>query len=148
VRYRLGEDGSKEPIPGGWWDSQLQVECSYQRASDGVDRCLPAMRTITKFSTPYYLDAACTQVAFEYLAPVVGCATVFAESYGAMPDEACAATLHVYQIGPVADPSANTYYMFGGECKGGSTVGTIAAVQPLGLEVPAASFVGATGIHD
>jgi hypothetical protein len=148
VRYRLGEDGSKEPIPGGWWDSQLQVECSYQRASDGVDRCLPAMRTITKFSTPYYLDAACTQVAFEYLAPVVGCATGFADGYVAMPDATCAAALHVYQLGPVADPTAPTYGIFGGECKDGGTVGTIAAVQPLGAEVPAASFVGAAETHD
>ncbi len=54
VRTLIGEDGSRQPA--GWYDTQLETECSWRTASDGQTRCLPiAIPTI------YFADAACMQ---------------------------------------------------------------------------------------
>jgi hypothetical protein len=148
VRYRLGDDGSKEPIPGGWWDSQMSANCSYRRAADGIDRCIPEAMTFSAQSTPYYLDAACTILAFEYTPPLPGCPFGLATGYALTADATCSTAVHVYQLGPLADASTPTYKKNGMECSTWSTVGNIAAVQPIGAEFPAASFVAATETHD
>jgi hypothetical protein len=146
VRYRLGEDGSREPIPGGWWDSQLQVECSFQRSSDGVDRCLPALLKIAQTA---YADAACTSPVSESLAPVAGCASDPPTPYGYKSDPACASTTHIYGLGPSVAPATPRYYITNGACIASGAFGDAEIIaQPIGAEIPAASFVGATGSHD
>jgi hypothetical protein len=149
VRYRLGEDGSREPIPGGWWDSQLQVECSFQLSSDGIDRCLPlAMMIISGATAPHYSDATCTHQVLEYFPPVAGCAVGFSQSYAAKADDTCSTAVHVYTIGAALDASAEVFSLVGGVCKSFGMLGPGIGAQPTLDEIPAASFVGATGIHD
>jgi hypothetical protein len=39
AKYLDGADGTKQFVT--WWDSQLQIDCSFQLASDNQQRCLP-----------------------------------------------------------------------------------------------------------
>ena len=44
----------------GWYDSQLQIDCSFATASDGQVRCLPNLGSIVKVSG-YFSDASCSE---------------------------------------------------------------------------------------
>lgn len=41
ARTIVGSDGSRSPA--GWYDSQLEVECTWRLASDGKQRCMPGI---------------------------------------------------------------------------------------------------------
>jgi hypothetical protein len=53
ARWYLGEDGSREFL--GWFDAELGTDCRFDRARDGVLRCLPSAG-----ATPMYSNADCT----------------------------------------------------------------------------------------
>ncbi len=53
--YRIADDGSKEYVPGSWYDTQRQEACSFATAADGKERCLPDGAAVSAFS-----DSACT----------------------------------------------------------------------------------------
>lgn len=56
VKYYAGEDGSKLPIPGSMFDTQLGIDCQFGTMFDGVLRCIPAIQV----TNILYSDAACT----------------------------------------------------------------------------------------
>ncbi|MGD0680025.1 MAG: hypothetical protein ABSC94_31970 [Polyangiaceae bacterium] len=61
LQYYAGSDGSKQTA--GMFDSQLNVQCYFGKASDGTIRCLPAPspNTVTASTQNYFADASCTQ---------------------------------------------------------------------------------------
>jgi len=54
--FYAGADGSKQAA--GMHDSQLNVDCSFQMATDGTLRCLPANGQASIY---YFSDSGCTQ---------------------------------------------------------------------------------------
>ena len=61
VRKIVGTDGAVQQL--GFHDTELNLDCTFQRAEDGSTRCLP---TSTLTVDGYWLDAACTTpVIFE-----------------------------------------------------------------------------------
>lgn len=56
---------SGDPIFAGWHDSELDADCRFMRATDGMLRCLPLQRQ----AAPYYLDADCTERVISALEP-------------------------------------------------------------------------------
>ena len=143
--YRKGEDGSRD-YTGTWWDSALGVECSYQRAADGVERCLPAMMKIVQTA---YLDAACSVPVSESLAPVAGCMGEQAQAYVYKSNPGCSTAPHVYPLGPAVAAATPRYFMVDGVCSPTGTFNDPAVLaRPIGAEMPAALFVMATGAHD
>lgn len=63
-----GADGSVQYVAGVWWDSELEVDCTPARTSDGVMRCLPAP-TNAAVSSGVYEDASCTTLLFYLQSP-------------------------------------------------------------------------------
>lgn len=58
---------SGEPVFVGWHDAELDADCWFQRAADGVLRCLP----LGAAQGSYYLDEGCSQRAGRALEPCV-----------------------------------------------------------------------------
>jgi hypothetical protein len=63
AKYRVAEDGSKEHLPGAWYDSMRGEDCVFLHASDGKERCLPVFRG----QVSYYTDPACSVPVAERL---------------------------------------------------------------------------------
>lgn len=146
--YRKGEDGSRD-YTGAWWDGQLKIECSYQRASDGVERCLPAMMAITKAVSGLFTDPACTQAVIYYVDATAGCQSSYVKDFGALDDVDCIASKHVYPLGPALPVGTQTYTVAAGlGCISNGMISPDITLRPLLAEIPAASFVSATGMHD
>jgi hypothetical protein len=60
VRYHAGADGSREFL--GFFDNQRNENCYFQKASDGLTRCLPSTKAVYfSYGGGYYADAACSQ---------------------------------------------------------------------------------------
>jgi hypothetical protein len=60
ARVQTSTDGAKAFL--GWYDSQLKLNCTFERASDDTQRCLP-IDTQVDTQTPYFSDAKCTNAA-------------------------------------------------------------------------------------
>lgn len=56
ARSLAAEDGARHFA--GWYDSEREVECSFQRAADGTIRCLPASASV---NSTWFADASCTK---------------------------------------------------------------------------------------
>lgn len=56
ARWYVAEDGARQ-WAFNWFDRERNEECSFQRAADGVLRCIPAGVVLTT----YYSDPDCTQ---------------------------------------------------------------------------------------
>lgn len=145
ARYRVADGGAREYIPGAWFDSTLGVDCSFQRAADGVDRCMPAMRPIG-LQNIGYLDDTCTQAVAFYTPTNGGCAPEFEAGYAAKNDNICPASLHVFALGPVEVP-LSLYLPFNGCTKSLAGPNSFIA-QPILSEVAPATFAGSTMAHD
>lgn len=129
VRARVGADGSRQPI--GWYDANLDTVCTWRKASDGTDRCLPDGITANRF-----LDDACTQPIMVQSA----CEPLQFAIVSEDPDS-CGNRWRVYHAGPAVTP-ASAYMRSGANC--------IATAVPAGdlfatnAEMPASMFVAAT----
>jgi hypothetical protein len=88
AKHYVGVDGSS--AFAGWHDSQLNVDCYYETAADGVLRCLPAGGAGVG---PFYSDAGCTTLL-------------------ALSSKACAAPQYAQQIDTATCPSTPTYHVF------------------------------------
>jgi hypothetical protein len=70
-RFVMGEDGSQRHI--ATWDSKLNLECAFEEAEDGKQRCLPANTANPKLvlgdrTWLLFRDAACSdRIAFSSL---------------------------------------------------------------------------------
>lgn len=60
VRKIVGGDGSEQQL--GFRDTQLNLNCTFQKAEDGSQRCLPAA---TQHNGQFWIDAACTVPAVQ-----------------------------------------------------------------------------------
>jgi len=139
--YRTGEDGSKEYVPGIWYDSSRSEECSFTTAGDGKQRCLPAGAT-----GGVYSDSGCTK----QIVPVpAGCSS---PGYAITADTsnmctANGAATHVWTLGSSVTPAA-LYVMSGTTCYAAGPAGSQYTYYNVGSEVPATSFVAAAAGHD
>jgi hypothetical protein len=141
ANYRLGSDGSKEYLPGSWFDTMLGQDCSFTTAADGVLRCLPE-----GIAPIAYSDAACTTPVLMIPA---GCST---PTYAVTDDSATCAlpggVTHVHSVGAAVTP-ANLYTQAGGgNCPGAGTPPAGFTYLGVGAEIAASTFVAASLGHD
>ena len=141
VKYLAGEDGSGLIV--GMFDSQLQTDCYFYPAGDGVTRCLPVTQ-----ATLVYADAACTkQIGLMWA--YAGCA-ITAPKYTAEAKGVVCGTSSQLSIRPVVSelsPQPSVYYnkTSSGSCASQSLSPTIVyKFFDLGAELPPSSFVGAS----
>ena len=143
ARFRTGSDGSKEYLPGSWWDSQRGEVCSYSRAADGADRCLPeALAGVNSY--PGFKDAACTVSVT--IVSATGYDGGCPKKYVAMPTDqvACGATgSTLYEV----SPPLGTWY-FGPDCSPMSDPPGHPVTHFAGSIVPPGAFVTGTVDHD
>ncbi len=98
LQYYAGADGSKQVA--GMFDSQLNVPCSFGKASDGVIRCLPApsTTTVTAITANLFSDAKCSQPVGVTTSP---CSQTPSQISVTVTDtNSCTATTTIYQAGP------------------------------------------------
>ncbi len=136
AKWRVGDDGSRDFVH--WYDSALNVDCAFERAADGVDRCLPVTYTNSTMATSYevfYLDSMCT---IPLVIMSAGCASPI---YVHTADWACASAQHVWHLKAEIMPPPFIYKQFNAaNCANIPTpAGTMFNTDP---ETPAASFVG------
>jgi hypothetical protein len=140
ARYRLAGDGSKEYLPGSWFDSQRNETCAFVMAADGQERCLP-----DGVSVVAYADSQC-------MTPIVmapaSCST---PSYAQTLDSASCGdavpATHVLAVGAAMTPTG-LYLKNGTNCFSAGPVVTGYNYYDVGAEVPASAFVSATTQHD
>ena len=141
ARFHRGEDGSKEYLPGQWFDSQRNENCTFAIAGDGATRCLPA-----GVEFRYYADAACAtpMVILESACAMPAYATkVVGAACGLDPSG-----VHVYALGAALNPMM-MYAKSGTQCIGlGQSTATGYQYITVGAEIPATTFVTATVGHD
>lgn len=143
AKFRAAEDGSKEFLPYLWYDSELQVDCIFAVASDGLERCLPSAGG----TLGYFLDATCTQPLAIF---PTGCPPRFARRQEVVA-VACggAVQAYLYEIkGPELKPTMLFYKPAGGTCGAGGPPIAAYSYYALGLEMPASSFVAGTVQHE
>jgi hypothetical protein len=151
ARWIVGDDGSKQFLT--FYDSMLQVECSYQMMSDGKRHCTPqsynALVIYGPVSPPsvpftYFQDAACS-------APLATAPTgsTCPPQYAAVSENppACAPLVRTYRYHPVGAKYTGTVY----EIQLSSCSPLTAATMPMGVdfftigaELPPSTFVGST----
>jgi hypothetical protein len=95
LQYYAGTDGSKQTA--GMFDSQLNVQCGFGKASDGKIRCLPvpSSSTVTASTGLFYVDASCTQALGISDSPCTTPPTVITTSV----TNNCTTTTASYQVG-------------------------------------------------
>jgi len=137
--YYAGADGSKQAL--GMHDSQLNVDCYFQTASDGTLRCVPEVGQ--QADVAVYADSACKQgLAIQ----ATGCATAtYALLYGASSTCSNQSVWHVFPLaGAYAGPSY--YSKSGATCAGPTPLANFVGynLYTLGPELPPSTFVQAT----
>lgn len=143
TRWEAGEDGSARII--GWRDKDLDVDCTFARAADGITRCLPVdiSDRFNAFEVAF-TDPACVTgpvlVATRLCDPVYGAAPEYVRF---KPVDECGG----WHVLPVLDPvEAGAVYKLNGDgsCE---AIPTPKAVLALGDEVPPSTFVhGGSGV--
>jgi hypothetical protein len=130
ARTVAGEDGARGFL--GWYDSQLQTECTWRTASDGQTRCLPVA-----MSTTFFADAGCTQ-------PIVEMSCQMAPKYIEATTSQCGQPAPgIFAVGqPIADP-ASAFRLAGGACESTIALGNGFWFSSEGALAPS-GFVAAT----
>jgi hypothetical protein len=137
AKWRVGDDGSREFA--GWHDSQLDLDCYFGVAADGVDRCLPYSAGLLP---TYYSDAACTKLLGMAGKPPQGCPTPAIAKHIARSADSCGgAALRIYQVGAQVTPQS-VYMLSGSNCVAFAIDPSTYLWYPILAEVPASSFVG------
>ena len=137
ANYYAGADGSKQFMT--MHDTQLNVDCAFQGAADGVLRCIPTGQGIF---VGYYADSGCTQ---PIVAQYKGCSPPL---YAVVPEGSGCALQRMEHV-----LSVTGAYSGGGMVYLGSTMCSATPASALtvsydlyttGAEVPASTFVQAT----
>ena len=129
VRARGGADGSRQPV--GWYDQNLDTVCTWRKASDGSDRCMPDGIVANR-----YADDACTS-------PIMVQSTCEPLQYALVSEDpnGCGLRWRVYPIASLIEPTV-AYQKSGANCVATSVpVGDVYATNP---ELPASMLVAAT----
>lgn len=142
-RWEAGDDGAARAV--GWHDRDLQVDCAFARAADGITRCLPVdvSDAFNAFEIAF-TDPTCTTglvlVATRLCDPVYGAAPEYVRF---KPVDECGG----WHVLPVLDPveTGSAYELAAdGSCE---AIPTPKATLALGDEVPPSTFVhGGTGV--
>lgn len=134
ARVLVGADGSRQFY--GWWDSTLGLSCSFRKAGDGSQRCLPnTQASYTDGQTGYFSNGSCTtQLALSYCTDTV-------ESYAQRSSGGCQGSWDVAELGP--QYSGPVYAKVNGQCNA-STAPAGAVLYQLADDVPAATFAAAS----
>lgn len=149
AQYYAGADGSKLSL--GLYDSQLNVSCYYETASDGTLRCVPSTAANVGLYG-YYADSGCSQ-PLAVASAGSGCAAP-AYAYSYVASSGCATVWHVF---PISAPyTATSYFMLtdtflpdggiGKTCTASpvSGLGASTSLYTVGAELPPSTFVEAT----
>jgi len=137
AKYRTGDDGSKAYIPGVWFDSQRNEDCSFNKAVDGKERCMPSGIGVV---TSTFADPTCTQFT---AVTSSGCSPKYATAY----DTSSCGTSYTYHLYSVGTLLSTIYYKSGNTCVSGTPPAGY-SYYALGAEIPASSFVGSTVSYD
>ena len=138
-RSLSAEDGARHFA--GWYDSERETECTFQRASDGKLRCLPASLTV---NPAWYSDSACSKrLAYAFK----GCS---AQTTASLQESYCAGStgsnVTVYAVG--GPYTGHAYYTksANGECTGAEVAGLGGTYElfSVGKEIAPSDFVAAT----
>lgn len=130
----VGADGSRTPVIG-MRDTQLDTDCYFSLAADGVERCLP----VDAAGIGGYTEGTCTQAVVYGTCPLVG--------YTSALGSQCPRRRTVYAIGSqttvqtlyfknganctgVAAPTGVTFFLVGGEVAPQSFVAGTVEVEP------------------
>ena len=97
ARFRISSDGSKEYLPGEWYDSVRQENCSIVNDKNGIQRCLPIGDAMGSPTTTYYSDSSCLYAA---VISTANCPRKYVVLYGSVVGS-CSASMsyQIYQIG-------------------------------------------------
>jgi hypothetical protein len=130
-----GSDGSQVNYPTGLHDNQLNLDCSLQRASDGVMRCLPYLSS-GYYAGTMFADPACSSPVVAM--PSCGTAPVYFYQY----TSTCPSSLayEFYQAGSQYTGST-IYYSSGTTCTQSSMTPSYRYFY-VGAVVPPSTFVG------
>jgi hypothetical protein len=140
AHYYVAADGARQFAT--FRDTELQQDCEFSTASDGVVRCLPKF----VFSSPFFLDKACSErVIWDSVcgvpegAPVAYSLPVPANDCGGNPSVRY--ETKYYLAGATLKPTV--LYQSGPAGCTESTIFEAGVYRRLSPEVPAASFVAA-----
>ena len=139
VKYWVGDDGSKTPVPFVLWDSARSEDCVFTTAADGKSRCLPTSGNA--FVGSYYSDSGCTK-PLGWWSSSSACSGSN-RKYASLTDTDCSLGTHIF---PVQSAFTGTVYSNAlGTCKVlEATALASVSLFSLGAEIPASSFVAAT----
>jgi len=137
LQYYAGADGSKQTA--GMFDSQLNVQCYFGKASDGTTRCLPSpsSTTVTAYAESFYSDVSCSQALGETTGPCSQTPTVI--SVTATNNSTCTTTVTNYQAGPAFTGPIYQSSSSGCAALGSSQASLVAAgfkFYALGAQIP------------
>ncbi len=137
IRWATSADGQTMVI--GYRDTQLNVDCNFQRTADGALHCLPYGAVGTSLVPSYFADASCTQAvvytSLTYCAP-----PTLAE---ALDSSVCPVRYHLFQLGAESHPAKIYYRSSSGTGCASMTVSASMHVHPLAAEITAAAYVKA-----
>lgn len=89
-------DGARQHS-GLWRDTELQLDCTFALASDGVMRCLPPAPAVF---VGYYRDATCSPER-RWFVRVAGCSDV---PFGTSPSDGCPAGTARFELAAAMRP--------------------------------------------
>jgi hypothetical protein len=90
-KYLVGDDGSRQTW-GGWWDSELGVDCGFRIAADGEYRCTPVFSASI---VNLFKDESCTVRAVSISKETCGAGIKYAQTV----EDGCPIKTRVYAIG-------------------------------------------------
>jgi hypothetical protein len=119
-----------------WHDAELDVDCAFAPAADGVERCMPAVER----GYAVYSDAKCTKpvalfAADDAIPPFI------AEPHRALD---CGKGGAYLEVGAAAAGVTAVYGFSNENCVANGMVGATQLVKQLGAVVPTSMFVAAT----
>ena len=136
-RVQVGNDGSEAFI--GWWDDDLETECTYLTAVDGSSRCLPSgPDRVFLTDAGYFADSGCTQRALIRSLPDDTCPSTPTPRWFLSFDSCQRATVRQHMTvhhGPI-------YQLSSGSCVGAARFPET-EYRSGGTSVPPTSFVQA-----
>ena len=135
-RYFKGGDGSLGQVRRSLDDTVLKMACTFQTATDGKLRCLPAYPTTV---VQGFADAQCqTPLSYTLMLTTYGCTDTL-ERYVSLTETGCPAGHRIFHVG---NPITTKVYVNDGTCH--------EFAQPnitpytIGAEIPAAMFTEGT----
>jgi hypothetical protein len=137
VRVQTSSDGGKQAV--GWYDSMLKINCVFQAAADGQQRCVPQSSAT---AAPYFA-AGCTTKLAGIPTSYASCPPTYAYSSeaatGCTEYNQPAYKTHYYTVG-AAYTDTMAYYLSGVNCMSTPVANTGYAFYQVGTEIDPTTF--------